>query len=158
MEKQVRVQVYDDSHDEDPETLGLHLRLRLGDVRLADGVAIDTIINSDPMPAAWLSRFGRTVAVRTWGMSGAIAGQSLSFGPDAVGPSLALTACDVLVGASFDLTSQPDDGCGNMALWGRGALGNFDGREGTFSLNGQVTPPSWWGRTMGGATGWWASH
>ncbi len=36
-------------------------------VAIADGVAIGTITNSDPMPAAFLSRFGRTVAQQALG-------------------------------------------------------------------------------------------
>lgn len=34
---------------------------RLSTVRLADATATGTITNDDPMPGAWLARFGRTV-------------------------------------------------------------------------------------------------
>ena len=64
----VSVAVCDDGHDEGSETM----RLRLTRVevvegiwvssRIADGEAIGTIRNSDHMPRAWLSRFGRTAA------------------------------------------------------------------------------------------------
>ena len=63
----VSVAVCDDGHDEGSETM----RLRLTRVevvegiwvssRIADGEAIGTIRNSDHMPRAWISRFGRTV-------------------------------------------------------------------------------------------------
>ena len=64
----VSVAVCDDAHDEGSETM----RLRLTRVevvegiwvssRIADGEATGTIRNSDHMPRAWLSRFGRTAA------------------------------------------------------------------------------------------------
>ena len=60
--KTVSVPVLDDAHDEGSETL----TLRLSTARRAvidDATAVGTIVNSDPMPAAWLARFGRTAAV-----------------------------------------------------------------------------------------------
>ena len=59
--KTVRVNVLDDSHDEGEETLTLRLARANGAV-IGDGEATGTIENSDSMPAAWLARFGRTVA------------------------------------------------------------------------------------------------
>ena len=59
--KTVAVAVLDDSHDEGNETLTVTLSNPSG-AYLADGEATGTIENSDHMPAAWLSRFGRTVA------------------------------------------------------------------------------------------------
>ena len=214
-ERSVGVIVYDDSHDEEAETFEFVLSDARG-AAIADGVAVGTITNDDPMPAAWLARFGRTVAEqaldgiagrmtadRTAGMQGSIAGQALSFDPAAsdnpgswgAGPghapdgaavpggtgSLALadvarsfdnrpggfgtgrfgtggighdaagfggtaspqsrtmTARDALLGSSFSLTGQADGSGGSMAFWGRAAQGGFDGREGTFSLDGTVT-------------------
>ncbi len=212
-ERSVGVIVYDDSHDEEPETFEFVLSDARG-AAIGDGVAVGTITNDDPMPAAWLARFGRTVAEqaldgiagrmsadRTPGMQGSIAGQALSFDPAAndnpgsrgAGPghapdgaavpgvpgSLALadvarsfdnrpgrfdtgqsgpggfghdaagfangtqsrtmTARDALLGSSFSLTGQADGSGGSMAFWGRAAQGGFDGREGTFSLDGTVT-------------------
>ena len=60
-EKTVSVAVLDDAHDEGSETLTLTLSTAAG-AYLADGTAIGTITNSDPMPEAWLARFGRTAA------------------------------------------------------------------------------------------------
>ena len=67
--KTVSVPVLDDSHDEDSETLTLTLTDPSPSeyVRIADGTAIGTIENSDPMPRAWLARFGRTVAEQVMG-------------------------------------------------------------------------------------------
>ena len=55
----VRVPVLDDAHDEGEETLVLRLTKASG-ARIADGEAVGTIENADPLPAAWLARFGRT--------------------------------------------------------------------------------------------------
>ena len=207
-EKTVWVYIYNDSHDEDPETFEVVLSDADG-ATIGDGVAVGTIVNDDPMPAAWLARFGRTVAEqaldgiagrmaapRTAGMQGTVAGQALSFDPAAndnpgsrgAGPghaafegtgspaladvaqafggqsgpagfgnapgslsgtggagfgngtqSRTMTARDALLGSSFSLTGATDGSGGSMAFWGRAAQGSFDGREGTFSLDGTVT-------------------
>ena len=58
--KTVTVTVWDDAHDEGAETLTLTLSNATG-ARIADGAATGTIENTDPLPQAWLARFGRTV-------------------------------------------------------------------------------------------------
>ena len=58
-EHSIEVTVLDDSHDEGEETFTLHLSNATG-AELADAEATGTIVNSDPMPRAWLGRFGRT--------------------------------------------------------------------------------------------------
>ena len=60
-EKTVEVTVLDDSLDEGEETLTLRLSEASGAV-IADATATGTIVNSDPIPRAWLARFGRTAA------------------------------------------------------------------------------------------------
>ena len=211
-EKQVYIYIYDDSHDEGAETFEVVL-WRASGAPIGDGVAVGTIVNDDPMPAAWLGRFGRTVAEqaldgisgrmaapRTPGMQGTLAGQALTFGAPAhddaaAGPatvgspafggtgalaladivrgfdghgavgnagrfgdagfghgpesgsgqafggtqSHTMTAREALLGSSFSLTGATDGSGGSMAFWGRAAQGSFDGREGTFSLDGAVT-------------------
>ena len=90
-EQRVPVVIYDDSHDEGSETFELVLSQAKG-ATIGDGVAVGTIVNDDPMPAAWLARFGRTVAEqaldeiagrlsapRTAGVQGTLAGEALSF-------------------------------------------------------------------------------
>ena len=89
--------IYNDSHDEDPETFEMVLFDASDGVSIADGVAVGTIVNDDPMPAAWLARFGRAVAEhalrdiadriaapRTAGVEGVLAGQALG-GPTGAG-------------------------------------------------------------------------
>ncbi len=92
------VTILDDSHDDGGETFQLEVGFAdsepapLRSLGAARGTV--TIENSDPLPAAYLARFGRTVAEqaldgitarmsadRTPGMQGALAGQSLSFDP-----------------------------------------------------------------------------
>ena len=177
----VWVQIVDDSHDEDDETFEVVLSDARG-AAIADAVAVGTITNDDPMPAAWLARFGRTVAEqaldgiagrlaapRTPGMAGTLAGRALEagagagawseaeqglgtgdgagvvggFGHETAGfgepQSEPLTMRDVLLGSRFTLTGAADGAGGSLSLWGRAAHGRFDGHEGTFSLDGEVT-------------------
>ena len=60
-ERTVLVDVLDDAKDEGEETFTLRLSNATG-ARLADAEATGTIVNHDPLPKAWLARFGRTVA------------------------------------------------------------------------------------------------
>ena len=214
-ETQIHVPLYNDSHDEDPETFEMVL-FDAGvngppgvSVSIADGVAVGTITNSDPMPAAWLARFGRTAAEqaldgiagriaapRGAGVQGTIAGQALGFGGSdgsgaandnstpgsladkdmlarfhvarafgasadgwgggAIGDdahgfatgsvsgaggagSYTMTGLEALLGSSFTATGEKDGTGGSLAFWGRAAQSSFDGREGTFSLDGEAT-------------------
>ena len=59
--KTVSVAVLNDAVDEAAETLWLLLYGADG-ARLADATALGTIVNADPLPRAWLARFGRTAA------------------------------------------------------------------------------------------------
>ena len=58
--KTIEVEVLDDVHDEGTETMTLTL-LNPSGARIADATATGSIENSDPMPKAWMVRFGRTV-------------------------------------------------------------------------------------------------
>ena len=88
--------VLDDTHDEGMETLTLTLSdpAPAAYVRIADGTATGTIGNDDPMPRAWIARFGRTVAeqvldavegrmraARTPGAEVSLGGQRIGLGP-----------------------------------------------------------------------------
>ena len=156
--KTVSVPVLDDDHDEGPERLTLTLsnprpssRLRLDDA-IAEGV----IGNGDPMPKAWIARFGRSVAdqvldavderMRTKLAAGAearIAGQRIGAGlpltsdpgGDVVSeeaPASGLgqwsSARELLPGSSFSLTAETG-GDGILSIWGRGAVTRFAGRD-----------------------------
>ena len=124
-EKPVRVLVLDDSHDEEAETFEFVLSDAKG-ATIGDGVAVGTIVNDDPMPAAWLGRFGRTVAEqaldgiahrmaapRTAGMRGVLAGRALDL--DAPGGGAPGAWSGAGPGAGDATTGTP-------ALGGTGAL------------------------------------
>ena len=51
-----------DEHDEQGERMSLRLSNATGGAHILDGVAYGTIENSDPLPQAWLARFGRAAA------------------------------------------------------------------------------------------------
>ena len=87
--KTISVTVLDDAVDEGAETMTLTLSNPRG-LTIDDGEATGTITNSDPIPEAWLARFGRTVtdqvvdavtarltAPRTAGVEATLAGQAL---------------------------------------------------------------------------------
>ena len=59
--KTIRVTVLDDAHDEGNEKMTLVLYRASGAIR-DDYLAVGIIENSDPMPRAWLARFGRTAS------------------------------------------------------------------------------------------------
>ncbi len=93
-EHTLQVAVQDDAHDEGEETLELVLSNAQG-AAVARAVATGTIVNTDPMPKAWLGRFGRAVAeqvveavsgrmeaARTPGFSGRVGGAALDGAPD----------------------------------------------------------------------------
>ena len=44
---------------------------------------------------------------------------------------------DLLVGTAFSMTGQAEGG-GSIAVWGRGAIASFDGRESRLSVDGEV--------------------
>ena len=106
--KTVSVPVLNDDLDEGSETLTLRLSSPSG-ASIADGEATGTITNSDPIPRAWLARFGRTVtgqvldavearlaAPRTPGAEASLAGQALPSwrGGDAAGADAAAGAAE----------------------------------------------------------------
>ena len=66
-EQTVSVPVLEDDHDDGGETLTLRLTNAAG-ATIGAGIATGTIENSDPLPKAWLSRFGRTSALHVVGI------------------------------------------------------------------------------------------
>ena len=173
--KTVSVPVLNDAHDEGSETMTLTLSNATGAV-IGDGQATGTITNDDPMPQAWISRFGRTVADQvldavasrlrstpTPGLAMTLAGQPVDW-PDsseesqpvaeqvveqlaqwvsissdgATGAVPSLHENDLLANSSFTFGSPTGNG-GLFSFWGRGAVSNFEGREGDLTLDGEVT-------------------
>ncbi len=180
------VRIYDDSVNDSNETVKVQIsNARLctdgsKTVNIGRAEATGTIWNSDPIPQAWLARFGRTVAdqmlgavesrmtaARTPGVEASLAGQSIGAGGTAAEDleareaeaklgalagwlrgedeeeraaltSHAVMERDLLLGSSFSFTGGTERE-GTYALWGRGAVTRFDGREGGLSLDGEVT-------------------
>ena len=119
-EKTVTVVTLDDAHDDGGETLTVALSDARG-AKIADGSATGTIANSDPMPRAWLARFGRTAADHAVEAIDArmrdSEGESTAGGVTITGPAW----------------------LGNGTAWGRAASTRFDSTDGLLSLNGEVT-------------------
>ena len=81
-------------------------------------------------------------AVRSWlAGAGARERDGGAYGEDgrARFESRALTGREFVTGTSFALTGGSAEGGGFAALWGRGAMTRFDGREGDLTLDGEVT-------------------
>ncbi len=165
--KIISVPVFQDSHDEDPETLTLTLSNPhpWRRVRLHDATATGTIINADPMPRAWIARFGRTVADQVLdavdsrmrakpepGVEAHVAGQRIGPRPafsaspqedpmsgeaEASGPGQSMSGRALLPGSSFSLTAETR-GEGLISVWGRGAATGFSSREDDVAFDGEV--------------------
>ena len=138
-ERRISVRTRQDSHDEDPETFRMLLSNAAG-ATIADGEATGTIVNNDPMPSAWLARFGRTVAAqalegiagrleapRAPGMQGALAGQAIGFDPRQPGEAVSerdeATATAGLArmdGADDDRFAAGSPGSGTVGSGGAG--------------------------------------
>ena len=116
----VSVVTLDDAHDDDGETLILTLSDARG-ARIAEDTATGTIANSDPMPQAWLARFGRTAA---------------SHAVEAIDARLRGSEGEHIPGG---VNIAGRDWLGDWSAWGRTASTRFDGVDGFLSLNGEVT-------------------
>ena len=179
------VRIVDDHVSDSGETV----KVKIGNARLCDDAsktvtianaeATGTITNSDHIPQAWLSRFGRTVAdqvidavdgrlgaARRPGVEATLAGRSIGGAPEGDGTrqsmaedaasrvrleamsnwlrgdtglpgSSVVSERDLLVGTAFSMTGQAEGG-GSIAVWGRGAIASFDGRESRLSVDGEV--------------------
>ncbi len=145
-EKTVEVTVLDDAHDDGEETLTLELSNATG-ARIRDAEATGTIVNSDPLPRAWLARFGRTAAGHVLDAVGerladtgrdprvTVAGQRLSAAPAADTPAYddplesgeeprTMQLAELVDGSSFTLLAATgpgadalDDGAGDGGRW-----------------------------------------
>ncbi len=157
------VWVHDDDIDEGEETLTLELSdPDPADVTIARATATGTIRNSDPIPGAWLDRFGRTLAQQTVdsvadrlqarrepGFEGSAPMLGLRSGPGGQGGRAGATDGSrdgrpepdggaEPTGASFTLTGEADPGGGTLAWWGGGEHSRFSGGDGDLGLGGEV--------------------
>ena len=161
-EKQIWVPIFNDHHDEDPETFEAVLSNATNGAVIGDGVGIGTITNSDLMPAAWLGRFGRTVSHQVvaalqgrfaanpqTGLNLTLAGEELTSAPPLAENQQVLakalgfetvTAQQLVEGSSFSFSPEGEAGsAARFAIWGQGALSSFSGQQNSVALDGDVT-------------------
>ncbi len=134
VEQQILVATINDAHDDSGETFELVLTRVSDGAALADAVGVGMITNDDPLPAAHLARFGRTVAEhalggiagrlaapRTPGLRGVFAGRA--FSAAAVKPVSGGVA-PLTIGATNgpDGFHTPGGGVGVKPLLGRSTL------------------------------------
>ena len=118
-EKTVSIVTLDDAHDDGGETVTLVLFDARGAI-LVDDTATGTIVNSDPMPQAWLARFGRTAA---------------DHAVQAIDARLRAGEGENIPGG---VTLGSPDWLGNWSAWGRASSTRFDGTDGPLSIEGEV--------------------
>ena len=169
-EKTVAVPVLVDTVDDDGETVTLTLtNPRGGNAWLSDATATGTIRNTGDMPAAWLVRFGRTLASQAVDvvggrMEGAGGGNHVQIGGIALNgagqwsqddgathlgiddlawnprdETQSMTGRELVLGSAFSLGAGGEHGAPAVGAWGRVDLGTFDGEEDSLRLDGEVT-------------------
>ena len=153
--KTVSVPVLDDAIDEGEETLTLTLsNASGGGAWLKDDTATGTIVNNDPMPQAWLARFGRTVASQA---VDAIGGRMQGGGGNHVtvgGQALPLSGGPVVLEDDEDVRSSALEALALGDDAPAGTSRSMTGREvllgSAFQLSagGEPGAPAWtaWGR------------
>ena len=158
----ISVPVLDDGHDEGVETMAMILSDASGALIL-DSIEFGTIFNTDPIPQAWLARFGRTMgeqvidaverrlrASRTPGLEMTVAGRALGAGPGAVEDAQAQSRLEAMTdwvpgGAALDGVRP---GSGSRAVSGRDLLTGT-----SFAMTGEAKgggTVSLWGRSAHG--------
>ena len=118
--KTVSVAVLNDGHDEGSETMTLSLSSPSPTrVKLADAQATGTINNQDPMPLAWMVRFGRTV--------GSHVVDALSTRLEGTSGSHVTVAGINVIGAKGEETVLTDDDPFGLPEWAKNAEREADG-------------------------------
>ena len=157
--KTVAVPVLDDSHDEGAETMTLTLSNPVG-ATLADATATGTIDNTDAMPSAWLSRFGREVAFQAVdAVTGRIANRGAGSSVQVGGQSLALSGglteedaaalvqglseedgfnTEALRNSALHLDGSGDGHGPQWSGWGRLSTSTFEGMTDDTEVDGDV--------------------
>ncbi len=158
--KTISVPVLDDSHDEGSETLTLALSNHSPNdvVIITDATGLGTINNTDLIPSAWISRFGRTVASQVFdaidnrlsskpepGAELSLAGNRFNLDGSSNDEAFAnmlsredITVNDVLAGTSFMYTENNKHSDRSVSMWARGAFSSFSGQEDDLSVDGDV--------------------
>ena len=150
--KTVSVPVLNDTHDEGSETLTLALSAPFG-AEVADGTATGMIVNTGPMPQAWITRFGRTVGLQAIEAIGDRIGGA-SGGTQVVVGGVELMGSGAFAGTMLDGEADWPDGPESedwsTAGDGRGMTGRelLLGSSFRFGAGGEDGGPAWtaWGR------------
>ena len=150
--KTVSVPVLNDTHDEGSETLTLAISAPFG-AEVADGTATGTIVNTGPMPQAWITRFGRTVGLQAIEAIGDRIGGASGSTQVVVG-GVELMGSGAFAGAMLDGEADWPDGPESedwsTAGDGRGMTGRelLLGSSFRFGAGGEDGGPAWtaWGR------------
>ena len=165
--KTIAVTVLVDSLDEDSETFTMTLSNPSSGTVLSDATATGTITNTGPMPKAWLTRFGRTVASQAVDAIGdrigskggshvQVAGIALNGAGEVVEDERtnglgqlewqereedlhSMSASDLLLGTRFQLSSGGESGRPIWTAWGQFATGGFEAEVDETKLDGSVT-------------------
>ena len=164
----IEVQLIDDTVNEGKETFLVRLGepTEVPDVVLARGTATVTITDNDPMPKAWLARYGRTVAGQMvdavterleggssgeGGLQVTLGGRRMETAAKPAVPGLngmrpvlrdaeekTMTAREFLLGSTFHVASRNPATGRSFTAWGRAAVGDFDGTTNGVAVNGEV--------------------
>ena len=160
---EVRVPVIDDSIDDNGETFTLTLSNPSG-VGIEDGDATGTITNSDPIPQAWLARFGRTAAshvadgiqARLEGRYGALSASQRRGNPELrtrrffngaaqtgrlpseYGQRSLAPGFHFPGSLFFSSAERSDSPVERISAWARASATEFAGAEGDLSIDGSV--------------------
>ena len=171
-EKTISIITANDSHDEAREDFTVVLSdspWRLTHATVADGEATGVIVNSDPLPAAWLARFGRTVAeqalegiagrmaaARTPGLAGSFGGQPVGSGSSAARPGHPLAGTEPPAAATLPENGAAGDRDSGTTEAKAEVVHGFDIAGGAHDDHlaaagagpGPDDPPASWSRTV----------
>ena len=108
------------------------------------GQALPSLQGGDGAAANDNAASEASLLAETAGLAGADDGRGPSglgaHGGDGAGlETRALTQRDLIVGTSFALTGGSAEGGGFASLWGHASVAGFDGREGSLTVDGEVT-------------------
>ena len=166
MTQSLEVTLINDAIADGGETIAMEIvsaeeRLDAGSTRpltITDGTAFGVIENADPLPVAWLSRFGRTVAQQvvdvvarrgqaepTPGLQVSVAGESLDTDLASLADNQGVlskvlgfetvSTRQLVEGTAFALSPAGDTG--GFSFWGEAALSSFEGEDHEVSIDGE---------------------